>query len=127
MSEEMKENQTNNSLSSQSPQKFTNTDSNNFNYSSGKKINIIASPIESPLESPIVEKTKVPEITVYPKFNLPTKNKENPFHDTKFLEIKTKPIPKEVTEPLSVETNKPLPFEVKSVEAVIEVKFPLKK
>lgn len=127
MSEETKENQTLNTLSTKSPIKFNNIESNHLNYSNGKKINIIASPIESPIESPIVEKTKVPEITVYPKFNLPTKSKESPLHDTKFLEIKTKPIPKEVTEPLPVSTNKPLPFEVKSVEAVIEVKFPLKK
>jgi hypothetical protein len=105
--------------------KTTNSESQQTLQSSNtKKFNIIATPIESPLESPIVEKTKVPEISIYPKFNLKFKNKENPPHDRKFLEIKTQPIPKEITEPLSTEINKPLPFEVNSV---VEVKFPLKK
>jgi hypothetical protein len=99
----------------------------NLQSSNSKKYNIIASPIESPLTSPIVEKTKVPEINVYPKFNIKIHNKENPLHDRKFLEIKTMPIPKEVIEPLSTIINKPLPFEKNSVEAFVEVKFPLNK
>ncbi len=126
MKDEMKENQMNNYSCHKSPQKLINTETNQNLKTSNGKFNIIASPIESPLESPIVEKTKVPEITVYPKFNL-LQNKESPLHENKVLEIKTKPIPKVITEPLPTENNKPLPFEVKSIEAVVEMKFPAKK